>query len=268
MSIEVSAFCKILDFPLAILFMEFSYTALVLRKYDTGETDRIYLLLTKEDGKVRAVARGVRKPEAKLAGQLETLSLVSVSVMRSRGRGNISGAIAEEFFPNIRKDETALRAALEAVSAVDRRMEEGEPDAEIFALLVGFLRALELVSALPRQGADEDLRFAEKVFLLSQGFFWKLLDRLGYRIEARRCAAGEEALIAGERYCFSPDAGGIVCARHRERASIALPFSESAVKFLRLLFANSLASLPKLSIDRETARSLRRSLGSFLDWTE
>ena len=247
--------------------MQLSYTALVLRKYDTGETDRVYSLLTKEGGKVRAVARGVRKPEAKLAGQLETLSLASVSIMRSRGRGNISSAIAEEFFPNIRKDEMALRAALEAVSVVDRRMEEEEPDAETFALLLGFLRALEIVSALPREGDDEEMRFAEKVFLLSQGFFWKLLDRLGYRIEAKRCAVGEEALVAGDRYCFSPDVGGIVCSRHRERTSIALPFSESAVKFLRLLFVNSLASLPKLSIDRETTLSLRRALKSFLDWT-
>ena len=247
--------------------MELSFTAIVLGKRSIGETDRVYSLLTREAGKVRAVARGVRKPEAKLAGQLETLSLVSVSIMRSRGRGNISGSIAEEFFPNIRKDETALRAALEAVSATDHRMEEGESDAEMFALLLGFFRALEIVSAIPRQGSDEEARFAEKVFLLSQGFFWKLLERLGYRIEARRCAVGEEALTAGERYCFSPDIGGIVCARHRDRASIVLSFSESAVKFLRILFANSLASLPKLSIDRETTLSLRRALRSFLDWT-
>ena len=247
--------------------MELSYTALVLRKYDTGETDRVYSLLTKEGGKVRAVARGVRKPEAKLAGQLETLSLASVSVMRSRGRGNISGAIAEEFFPNIRSDEAALRAALEAVSVVDRRMEEGETDAEIFALLLGLLRALEIISALPRQECDEADRFSEKIFLLSQGFFWKLLERLGYRIETHRCAVGQEVLVANGRYCFSPDVGGIVCNYHRDRASIALPFGESAVKFLRILFANSLASLPKLSLNRETALSLRRALKSFLDWT-
>ena len=248
--------------------MEFSYTAIVLKKRNIGETDRLYSMLTRESGKIRAIARGVRKPEAKLAGQLETLSFSSVSIMRGRGRGNISGAIAEEFFRNIRSDETALRAALEAVSVIDRRMEEEELDAEIFALLLGFLRVLEIVSALPHEGDDEDARFKEKTFLLSQGFFWKLLDRLGYRIEVRRCVAGEEALLAGERYFFSPDIGGIVCSHHRESARVALPFDENAVKFLRLLFANSLASLPKLSIGKETSAALRRALKSFLDWTE
>jgi len=247
--------------------MQLSYTAIVLKKLDIGETDRIYSLLTLEGGKVRAVARGVRKPEAKLAGQLETLNLVSVSVMRNRGKGNIASAVAEEFFPNIRGSEMALRTALEAMSAVDTRVDEGEVDPNLFALLLNFLRSLEIVSALPRQGEEEEARFFEKVFLLSQGFFWKFLERLGYRIETRLCAAGREALFSGERYFFSPDLGGVVCLRHRERAATALPFGENAVKFLRVLFGNALSSLPKLSVDRETTLSLRRALKSFLDWT-
>ncbi|QQS16111.1 MAG: DNA repair protein RecO [Candidatus Moraniibacteriota bacterium] len=247
--------------------MDFSYTAIVLGKRDIGETDRLYTFFTQEGGKVKAMGRGSRKPAAKLAGHLETLSLIDLSIARSRGRGNISSAVVENMFPHIRRDEVSLRTALEAVSIIDRRMEDGEVDAEVFLLLLGFLRALEIVSALPRQGSDEVSRFSEKVFLLSQGFLWKFLDRLGYRIEVRRCAAGQESLVAGERYCFSPDLGGIVCSRHREGARLTLPFGENAVKFLRLLFVNSLTSLPKLSVDRETAISLRRALKSFLDWT-
>ncbi len=247
--------------------MQLSYTAIVLKKRDTGETDRIYSLLTLEGGKVRAIARGIRKPVAKLAGQLETINLASLSIMRNRGRGNIAGALAEEFFPNIRRNETSLRAAIEAVSAVDARVEEDEADPELFALLLNFLRSLEIVSALPRENADEEARFLEKVFLLSQGFFWKFLSRLGYSVEVRLCAAGQEALLPGDRYFFSPDLGGIVCSRHCEVAEIALPFGENSVKFLRVLFANALPSLPKLFINRETTLSLRRALKSFLDWT-
>ena len=247
--------------------MELSYTAIVLKKRDTGETDRMYSFLTLEGGKARAVARGVRKPEAKLAGALETLNLVHLSIMRSRGKGNIASALAEEFFPHIRGSETALRAALEAASVIDARVEEDEPDRELFALLLNFLRALEIVSALPRHGEAEEARFLEKVFLLSQGFFWKFLERLGYRIETRLCAAGREMLLSGERYFFSPDLGGIVCVRHREKATLALPFGENSIKFLRVLFGNALPSLPKLFVDRETAVSLRRALKSFLDWT-
>lgn len=246
--------------------MQLSTSAIVLKKRDTGETDRMYSLLTLEGGKVRAVARGVRKPEAKLAGQLETLNLVSLSIMRNRGKGNIAGAVVEEFFPNVRGSESALRAALEAASAVDVRVEEGETDPELFGLLLNFLRSLEIVSALPRLDGKEENRFFEKVFLLSQGFSWKFLERLGYRIDTKFCVGGREALSLGERYFFSPDLGGIVCGKHRERAMVALPFEENAVKFLRILFANSIASLPKLSIDRDVTISLFRALKSFFEW--
>jgi DNA repair protein RecO (recombination protein O) len=246
--------------------MQLSSTAIVLKKIDIGETDRVYSFLTLEYGKVRAVARGVRKSEAKLAGQLETLNLVHLSVMKSRGKGNIASAIAEAYFSHIRESEASLRAAMEGVSLVDRLTEEDESDRDLFALLLEYLRALDIVSALPRLDAREELRFLEKIFLLSQGFSWKLLARLGYSVEARVCAAGREALPKNERYFFSPDLGGIVCARHREKATTTFSLGENAIKFLRLIFANSLASLPKLSIDRDATLSLRRALKSFLDW--
>lgn len=226
----------------------------------------MYSFLTWENGKVRAIARGVRKPEAKLAGALETLNVIHLSVMKGRGKGNIAGAIPEAYCSHIRENEAALRAALEGVSLVDRLIEEGEPDRELFALLLEYLRSLDIVSTLPRLDRAEEARFLQKVFLLSQGFSWKFLERLGYRVDARLCAVGREALRSGERYFFCPDLGGIVCEEHRERATIALPFGENAVKFLRILFANSLASLPKLFIDRETTVSLRRALKSFFDW--
>ena len=178
----------------------------------------------------------------------------------------MAGAIAESSFLHIRESEAALRAALEVVSAVDRLVEEDEPDCELFELLLEAFRALDIVSALPRLDRAEEERFLEKVFLLSQGFSWKFLERLGYRVDTLACAGGREALRPGERYFFSPDMGGIVCEAHRDRATIVLPFGENAVKFLRVLFANSLASLPKLSIDRETSLSLRRALKSFFDW--
>lgn len=248
--------------------MHLSTPAIVLKKRNTGETDRTYSFLTREFGKMRATARGVRKPEAKLAGQIETLNFVHLSVMKGRGRGNVAGAIAESSFLHIRESEAALRAALEVVSAVDRLVEEDEPDRELFELLLEAFRALDIVSALPRLDRAEEERFLEKVFLLSQGFSWKLLERLGYRVDTLACAGGRESLRSGERYFFSPDMGGIVCEAHRDRATIALPFGENAVKFLRVLFVNSLASLPKLSIDRETSLSLRRVLKSFFDWID
>lgn len=247
--------------------MHLSTPAIVLKKRNIGETDRVYSFLTREFGKMRATARGVRKPEAKLAGQIETLNFVHLSVMKGRGRGNVAGAIAESHFTHIRENETSLRAALEGVALFDGRVEDDEPDRELFELLLGFLRALDAVGALPAIDERDRARRSQKIFLLSQGFSWKLFHRLGYGVELYRCALGHEDLMANERYSFSPDAGGVVCTRHMSGARIIFPFSENAVKALRMFVSEPLSRIVKLSLDAETLRVLRNALRSFLDWT-
>ncbi|QQS21204.1 MAG: DNA repair protein RecO [Candidatus Moraniibacteriota bacterium] len=246
--------------------MEFSYTAIVLKKRDIGETDRLYSFFTAEGGKVKAVARGVRKPSAKLAGQLETLTLASVSVMRSRGRGNVVGAVSESLFHRVRECEEALRTALLGVTVFDRLVEDHEVDRELFFLLLGFLRSLDIVSALPAETKVQEERRGEKIFLLSQGFLWKVLSRLGYGVELWQCAVGHEPLLAGDSLAFSPDAGGAVCGEHGSRARLRFPFSENAVKSLRIFLSHDLPLLPKLSLDAETKGMLRGALRGFLDW--
>lgn len=246
--------------------MELSSLAIVLGKRDIGETDRLYSFFTETRGKMVAVARGVRKPASKLAGHLETMNVASISIVRNRGRGNVASAVAEQIFPRIRSEEVSLRAAIEALSFVDRALEEDELDSVFFLLLTRFLRAIEMVSEISRTDAEEHARFSEKVFLLSQGFFWQALDHLGYGIETKVCASGGEALRPGERYVFSPDVGGVICGTHRHLARIQIPLGENAVKFFRILFSSRLVSLAKLSLDRETRRECERALSAFLVW--
>ena len=68
--------------------MEYRYTAIVLKKREIGETDRLYTFMTREGGKVRAKAVGVRKSEAKLASSLETLMLSDIAIVRGKGKAD------------------------------------------------------------------------------------------------------------------------------------------------------------------------------------
>ncbi len=246
--------------------MEYSYRAILLKKYDIGETDRMYSMFTQEGGKIRAVARGVRKSEAKLASQLETLNFAHISVMRGRGRGVIVSAVAEQNFPRIRESERALHSALLAVSLIHTHVEEGECDRELFSLLLLFLQSLEIVSALTCADAEEKNRFEEKVQLLFHGFAWKFLERLGYGIEMRSCAVGHEAFRKGDHYFFRSDVGGVVCSEHADGSQCAIPFSENAVKSLRIFFSNSIVALPKLRLKKSVFRELDMALKNFLNW--
>jgi len=68
------------------------YTAIILASRDANEVNRLYIIYTLEQGLVKAVAKGVRKPAAKLAGHLEPGTLTEIYVARSRGMGQITGA--------------------------------------------------------------------------------------------------------------------------------------------------------------------------------
>lgn len=233
--------------------MEYRYTAIVLKKKEVGETDRLYTFLTREGGKVRAKAIGVRKPHARLAASLETLMISDITLVRGKGMGRIAGAIAEEGFLSLRRDFDLLSLALEAADIVDSLVGLEQPDERIFML---FLEHISLLDELAGKGAEDSAA------LISEGFYVKLLSELGYHLETSLCAVSGSRIGPESDCFFSPDAGGIVLADHADRYSIAV--SGNAVKLLRLFLGNRLGSLRKIRASRTDVAELGRMRKLFL----
>lgn len=233
--------------------MEYRYTAIVLKKKEVGETDRLYTFLTREGGKIRAKAVGVRKPHARLASSLETLMLSDVTVVRGKGIGRIAGAITEEAYLGLRCDLDALSLAIEAADIVDSLVGLEQPDESLFTLFLEYLSLLdELAGAEDRESAG----------LVSEGFYVRLLSELGYHLETSACAVSGDRLGSESECFFSPDAGGIVLADHADRHSIAV--SGNAVKLLRLFLGNRLGSLRKIRVSQVDIEELGRMRKLFL----
>jgi len=227
--------------------MEFHYTAITLGKRDIGETDRLYTLYTREGGKVKAYARGVRKPGARLAPSLEDLSLVSVIIMRGRGTGNIKSSIAEEKFTvPIKEDIIALQSALQSVQWFDRLVGMEEQDEALFDLLVEYLRNISLSP------------------LIRVGFFVQFLSHLGHALQVTHCISCEEKVGAGT-LVVDVYAGGVLCNACRRKAKYPQAFSLNAAKLYHLALHNSLASLSKIKIDARDLRFLEAILKSQVD---
>lgn len=227
--------------------MELRYTAIVIGKREVGETDRLYTFMTREGGKIRAKAIGVRKAEAKLASSLETLTLSDITIVRGRGIGRIAGAIAEETYPNLRSDLDTLSQALEAVRIFDSLVGLEEPDQAMFELLHEYLTLLDGLAETGGQSAAS---------LLSEAFYVKLASGLGYHLETSVCAVSGERLSSGAGCFFSPDAGGVVLEAHADRYSVAI--SENAVKILRIFLANRLSAIRKVRMDKRDVDELSR----------
>ena len=117
--------------------------AIVLSRTDIGEADAIFSLYTKEYGKIRARAQGIKKGRAKLRGHLETLALSRVGFVATKNGERLIYAEASAMWPGIRADFECLRAAIYFASLVDSATFVGEPDPDVWSHLKSAFGALE-----------------------------------------------------------------------------------------------------------------------------
>jgi DNA repair protein RecO (recombination protein O) len=175
---------------------------IVLRTYKLGEADRIVVLLTKGHGKVRAVAKGVRKTKSRFGGRLEPTSHVRLLLYEGRELDIVSQAESIDHFRAIRDDLDRLGQAVSMLEAADQLALEREPNARIYDMLVGALRTL----------ADKGSP------LVVPAFFLKLLALEGFRPQVESClvCGDEEPLVS-----WAIEDGGLRCAAHRQGAAVS-----------------------------------------------
>lgn len=177
-------------------------TAVVLRTYKLGEADRIVVLLTEEHGKVRAVAKGVRKTRSRFGGRLEPLSHLTVQLHEGRNLDVVTQAETIDTFRPIRDDLGRLGRAVAMLEAADHLSMEGEAAPELYRMLVGALRSL----------ADSDSALVSSAFLL------KALALEGFRPEVQGCVV---CGATGDLVAFDAASGGLLCRPHRRGGAIS-----------------------------------------------
>ncbi len=216
---------------------------IVLRSYKLGEADKIVTVMTQGSGKVRAVAKGIRKTKSRFGARLEPFT--HVDLMLYRGRGALDTVTQAEIIAphmTIREDLALFAAGETMLEAVDRVAEEHERNVRLTMLLLAGCRALDAAPVDPAAVAES---FMLKMLSLS-GFHpsphrVRRLRRprppaVGRGARRRRVRAlrraGRRAVLAGRarvpldarrsptsprraRSC-SPRAG---CARRRARCS-------------------------------------------------
>ncbi len=203
----------------------FNTKAIVLGRTNFGEAARILTLLTPDQGKLRAMARGVRKSKSKLAGGIELFSVSDVTLMAGRGDINtLMSARLDKHYGNIVKDLDRTSAAYDFIKVLDKLTEENTEPA-YFNLLKGAFQALD----------DDSLNLE----LIRLWFDAQLLKLTGQTPNLFTDQAGAKLSLA-KTYVFDFDAMAFNLAHHGGRHN----FGANQIKFLRLVFENhSLASL-------------------------
>lgn len=192
-------------------------TGIVLRTYKLGESDRIIVVLTEGHGKVRAVAKGVRKTTSKFGGRLEPMSHVHLLFHKGRDLDVVNQVDSVESIAPLVIDLDHMTQGLAVLEAVDQMAMEREPNQQMYCMLVGVLRTIA-VSESP---------------LVVPAFFWKLLALEGVRPELDVCArCGETVPFVA----FDMDHGGVLCRNCRSGA----PLSNDALDLMRMILGGQL----------------------------
>ena len=167
--------------------------AIVLRTYKLGEADRIVVLMTRGRGKVRAVAKGVRRTTSKFGSRLEPGSHVQVQLHEGRGELDIvTQAETVEPYHRTREDLTRLSRTSSLLEAVDQLAQEREPDRRLFDMLAGGLRTVE----------------QRNPPMVCAAFYLKLLAAEGVAPELDMCVGCAEE---GGPFFLALEEGGVRC---------------------------------------------------------
>lgn len=180
----------------------------MLRTQDLGEADRIVTLYSRNHGKIRAVAKGVRKTSSRFGARVEPFQRVDAQFHRGKTLDTISQAVTiTPYAAKIAADFDKYSVAAAMAEVIDRLTNEGfDPTAQHYLMFVGGLHALSEGQQPPP--------------LILDAFVLRSIAMAGWAPELRNCA---ECGAAGPHYAFDIARGGVVCRDCRRPGAVAAP---------------------------------------------
>jgi DNA repair protein RecO (recombination protein O) len=191
--------------------------AIVIRRRDWGEADRLLTLYTRERGKIQAVAKGARKPTSRKAGHIELFTRTKLLIARSRSIDIITQAETSEVYRPLRESLETSTLAHYFAELLDRFTGEAETDHNLFDLLS---------LALAWLCEADDSRLVARYYEL------RLLELAGFRPELHHCPSCGKQLEPLKSF-FSSAQGGVLCPTCGQSRRDAFPLSLKAFKVLR-----------------------------------
>ena len=222
--------------------------AIVLRSSPLGEADRLLTIFTPELGKLRATARGARRPTSKLGGHLDPLTRSALTIARGKTLDTITSADTLESFLLLKSDLERLTQGLYLAELVDALNPLEAPNSSAYSLL--------------REGL-EGLGSTPNPDLLLRHLELRLLAHTGFLPELHSCVECHQTLTPGN-HLFSPQAGGVLCPTCRPLHADAAHLSVEALKVIRYLSSATGESATRLKVSQPLAREVAGLTSAFL----
>jgi DNA repair protein RecO (recombination protein O) len=220
--------------------------AIVLSRFDLGEADRVLTLITPHDGKLKAIAKGVRRPTSRLGGSVEPFAELRLVLAHGRTFDVVTSVSVSHAWLRLRDSLESAATAWYLAELADRSLEERHPAEPLYLLL---RRAYELLDAGMAAGR------------VARWYEMHLTDELGQRPEVDRCVECDRMLEATDTFRWVPPLGGVLCQRDPGPPAERTGLSLDALKVLKAyqrLDAEALAGLRiPAPVEREVEAVMR-----------
>lgn len=222
--------------------------AIVLSRFDLGEADRVLTLITPQLGKLKAIAKGVRRPTSRLGGSLEPFAELNVALARGRTFDVVTEVRVGHAWLALRDRLESAATAWYLAELADRSLEERHEAEPLYALL---RRAYELLDAGMAPGR------------VARWYEMHLADELGQRPEVDRCVECDRMLEMEETFRWVPPLGGVLCGRcpgpPQERTALSL----DALKLLKAYQRLDIEAIAGLRLGEGTEREVEAAMRDF-----
>jgi DNA repair protein RecO (recombination protein O) len=224
--------------------------AIVLRRTDFGEADRLLTLFSREFGKIRAIAKGARKPQSRKTGHVELFMRTQFLIAGGRDLDIITQAEMVEGYAALRQDLVRTTYASYLVELLDRLTADEDRHVGKYNLLA---------DALGWLASSDNLLLAARLYEL------RLLAMAGFQPQLFHCVNCGEPITEQDQY-FTAELGGLLCPNCRETDRRAKPISAAAVKVLRYLQSRNWDAIKALQLRRPLHTELETIMYHYLTY--
>jgi len=221
----------------------------ILRQRDFKDSDKLLSIFTEKEGKVSAVAKGVKKPKSSLRACVQPFCHAYLYLNRSRELDLLTQGKMLDFYGNSRQDLERALHCLYMMELLDKSLLDHVPLPDLYVSL------LVVLEAINEQGLNP---------LFIRYFESQLLVNLGYKPVLKHCAScGQQ--IAGHYY-FSLTQGGLICKSCINPDEFNLTLSGETLGLLRLLTEGSFQAVAKVKASPAALKQLELVLEKYLEY--
>lgn len=225
--------------------------AIILKSIDYRESEKIVTVFTEKEGKIKAIARGTKKPNSSLRACTQPFVYSSLYLSRGKNMDIITQGKVLDFFGNCREDISRTLYCIYLMEVLDKSLMEKVKLPELFSITLQVLNHLDKAGLQP---------------LAIRYFEMKLLIQLGYQPVLHKCAS------CGQKHplynYFSVAEGGVICSECRGHLldNTLISLSGETLAIIRLLSTAQISILEKLRVSDSAQAQLEHLLEKYLEY--